>query len=119
MANVVSALDSLNHTLHQSECPQVSDHVIGTVYLLHFDQPYKHAQHYIGWTNNLPNRVKDHTTGNGSKLLRACKLAGIAFIVARVWKADRYFERRLKKQRHAGRMCPTCNPGTKAMAKYA
>ena len=22
----------------------------GTVYLLHFDQPYKHARHYVGWT---------------------------------------------------------------------
>ena len=21
----------------------------GTVYLLHFDQPYKHARHYVGW----------------------------------------------------------------------
>ena len=29
----------------------------GTVYLLHFAVPYKHAAHYLGWTSNLPARI--------------------------------------------------------------
>ena len=25
----------------------------GVIYMLHFDQPYKHAKHYVGWTADL------------------------------------------------------------------
>ena len=34
--------------------------VQGQVYLLHFEVPYRHAQHYLGWTEDLPTRLKDH-----------------------------------------------------------
>ncbi|MBB5085041.1 putative GIY-YIG superfamily endonuclease [Nonomuraea endophytica] len=29
----------------------------GTVYLLHFAQPYRHARHYLGWTTDLQARL--------------------------------------------------------------
>ena len=32
----------------------------GTVYLLHFDRPYRHARHYVGWTVDLPGRMSEH-----------------------------------------------------------
>jgi hypothetical protein len=32
----------------------------GTVYLLHFSAPYKHARHYTGWTDDLPGRLDQH-----------------------------------------------------------
>lgn len=40
----------------------------GTVYLLHFDRPYRHARHYLGWTPRaVSERVADHATGNGAR----------------------------------------------------
>jgi hypothetical protein len=32
----------------------------GTVYLLHFDRPYRHARHYLGWAEDLDNRLAEH-----------------------------------------------------------
>jgi hypothetical protein len=31
--------------------------VTGTVYLLHFSRPYKHARHYTGWAVNVKRRL--------------------------------------------------------------
>ena len=30
---------------------------LGVIYLLHFDQPYRHARHYTGWTEDLLDRL--------------------------------------------------------------
>ena len=49
----------------------------GTVYLLHFDQPYKHARHYIGWAVNLTARLAAHERGYGARLLAVVRDAGI------------------------------------------
>ena len=35
----------------------------GYVYLLHFDQPYKHARHYLGYTVNVDQRLAMHAAG--------------------------------------------------------
>jgi hypothetical protein len=42
--------------------------VPGTVYLLHFDRPYKHARHYLGWTANLQARLDSHRAGHGARI---------------------------------------------------
>lgn len=34
----------------------------GTVYLLHFERPVRHAQHYLGFTENLERRLSEHGT---------------------------------------------------------
>jgi predicted GIY-YIG superfamily endonuclease len=40
--------------------------LIGTVYLLHFDRPYwGPMQHYVGFTRNLPQRLRAHREGDG------------------------------------------------------
>ena len=38
-------------------------------YLLHFDPPYKHARHYVGYTEHLDVRVEQHRNGTGANLL--------------------------------------------------
>ena len=38
----------------------------GIVYLLHFDRSYRHARHYIGFTQNLEQRLEAHRAGRGS-----------------------------------------------------
>ncbi len=43
---------------------------MSTVYLLHFDPPYHHARHYLGFTDrvSLRVRVEEHLNGKGAAL---------------------------------------------------
>lgn len=79
-----------------------------TVYLIHFDTPYKHARHYIGWTPNLERRLRQHRQGEGARLLAVIKDAGITWRLARTWEGGRDVERRLKNWHKAREMCPIC-----------
>jgi predicted GIY-YIG superfamily endonuclease len=91
----------------------------GTVYLLHFAEPYKHAAHYLGFTTDLVGRLTDHAAGQGARLTRVVKDAGINWTLTRVWAdATRTDERRLKNRHGAGRFCPACGarPRTPAIS---
>ena len=79
------------------------------VYLLHFDQPLAHAKHYLGYTNNLERRIKEHRRGHsGSHIMRVLKQRGIGFVVARTWEGGTRADERRMKGRGKGRMCPIC-----------
>jgi predicted GIY-YIG superfamily endonuclease len=80
----------------------------GTVYLLHFDRPYRHAAHYTGWTANLAARLAEHAAGRGARLMEVITQAGIGFTLARTWPGTRARERALKRQGGAARRCPLC-----------
>jgi predicted GIY-YIG superfamily endonuclease len=80
----------------------------GTVYLLHFSQPYRHAQHYIGWTSDLTGRLAQHASGNGARLVEVITSHGIAWECVRTWDGDRALERQLKRRRDARILCPVC-----------
>jgi predicted GIY-YIG superfamily endonuclease len=80
----------------------------GTVYLLHFDRPYRHARHYRGWTTDLPTRLAAHSAGQGARLLEVITAAGIGFQLARVWPGTRARERQIKRQGGLSRSCPLC-----------
>lgn len=83
--------------------------VTGTVYLLHFDQPYKHARHYLGWAADLQARLDCHRAGHGARLLAVLAAEGIGWQLARTWPdADRNRERRLKNMGGGARHCPLC-----------
>jgi predicted GIY-YIG superfamily endonuclease len=79
-----------------------------TVYLLHFDQAYRHAKHYTGWTCDLPGRLADHASGHGARLTQVVRAAGIGWTLARTWPGPRSLERALKRQGGASRRCPLC-----------
>lgn len=63
------------------------------VYLLHFDRPYKHAKHYLGFARDVPAmhaRIDKHYAaspgdGKGHRLMQVVRAAGISFTLARVW----------------------------------
>lgn len=89
------------------------------VYLLCFDRPSRSgARHYLGWTNDLANRLDAHRKGRGSCLTKAIRNEGIGFSVSRVWDpGTRSMERRLKNRHQLLRLCPNCRP--QALARHA
>lgn len=89
--------------------PTIGHFVLPAVYLLHFDQPYKHARHYIGFAENLKKRLTLHAIGHGARLMEVIKAAGINWRLARTWQGDRRLERKLKKRKHAALLCPFCS----------
>lgn len=87
-----------------------------TVYLLHFSQPLGdpgnprgQAQHYIGYADNLPQRLTTHRMGDGAAIMRACRERGIDFCLARTWPGGRQEERALKRRKKARQLCPICS----------
>ena len=79
------------------------------IYLIHFDTPYKHAQHYVGFAKDIAKRLKKHQSGQGARLVQVIQLEGITWQLARIWKdGDRNKERSLKNSGSARRYCPIC-----------
>lgn len=82
--------------------------VPGSIYLLHFDRPYKHARHYLGWSSDVAARFDRHTAGRGSPLVKAALAAGIGVEIVFVRPGTRHDERRLHIRGHVGEWCPLC-----------
>jgi predicted GIY-YIG superfamily endonuclease len=79
------------------------------VYLLHFDRPYRHAAHYLGYAHNIGRRLDEHAAGTGGRLTQVVKAAGIGWQLARTWPGQgRTEERRLKNRGGSRRHCPLC-----------
>lgn len=80
-------------------------------YLIHFSQPFGHAQHYIGITRKgrATERLAEHQSGRGAVLCRHASAAGVALTLAKVWpNVPRFFELKLKARGGARRICPIC-----------
>ena len=83
---------------------------MSVIYLLHFEQPLAHARHYVGITDNLPERLEQHRKGvtRSARIMQVLAEQGIGFYLARVWKGDRNEERRLKRTGSIPAYCPIC-----------
>jgi len=87
------------------------------VYLIHFDRPYQHARHYLGTTNDLEHRLKQHSLGvryGGARLMEVIIGAGITWRVARTWAGGRELEQQLKAWNNSCRLCPICKAERKS-----
>src|SRR6266581_697755 len=92
----------------------------GTVYLLHFNRPYKHARHYVGWTARAVRcRLAEHEAGRGARLLAVVREAGIGWQLARLWPGGRARERQLKRQGGHARKCPLCGVTPRCLPRNA
>jgi predicted GIY-YIG superfamily endonuclease len=81
-----------------------------TVYLIHFQQRYKHAGHYLGYSANVNRRMRQHQSGYGVPLMRAVNDAGIPWQLVRTWDdGDMALEKRLRHQNNNPRFCPLCS----------
>jgi hypothetical protein len=85
------------------------------IYILHFDKPLHHAQHYIGYSRgDGEDRLERHLSGNGSKLLRAVVKAGIKVELVAFFEGDRKLEHKLHQHcaastsRGIKSICPLC-----------
>lgn len=84
---------------------------IGVVYLLHFETPFKHAQHYVGFCEKLSgvdSRLEYHANGRGSRLMAAVTRAGIQWDIVRLWKGTRSDERAIHNTSSRS-YCPVCS----------
>lgn len=83
----------------------------GIVYLIHFDRPYHHARHYVGFTSDPDRRFNEHENGNmSSPLLKTATAAGIKWEVVRTWSdKTREFERSIKTMKNTPKYCPECS----------
>lgn len=83
----------------------------GSVYLIHFERPYKHATHYLGFTEgNAFERLLTHKLGRGARLLEVLNQQRISYDISRIWhNKDRTFERTLKCWKKSRQLCPCCN----------
>lgn len=88
------------------------------VYLLHFDEPYKHAGHYIGLSDNVLRRKREHDNGYGAALTKAAVASGIPLKLARVWTGNKYLENLLQSWHGGAQLCPICNPNACNVANY-
>jgi hypothetical protein len=80
------------------------------IYIVHFEKPYHHARHYLGYCADgaLEQRLARHRAGQGSRLMYAIELAGIDFVISLTHPGDRTFERKLKRAKNTPRFCPLC-----------
>ena len=67
--------------------------------------------HYLGSTDDLDQRLEQHRSGNGARLMQVCAERGIGFVLARTWEGGRREERRMKARKEMPRLCPVCNGG--------
>jgi len=93
----------------QQQQLSLTHNVPGTVYVLHFEPAYKHAQHYVGWTaGEVTERIGVHLQGRGSPLVHAAVEAGVDVQLAATYEGTRYLQRRLKSWHNTGRFCAIC-----------
>jgi predicted GIY-YIG superfamily endonuclease len=88
----------------------------GTVYLLHFERPYKgKMRHYLGWTSDLERRLANHRQGTACATTKLAFDRGIGFVLACSWPGTVRLERRIKR-RGVVNCCVICSPNSAATA---
>jgi predicted GIY-YIG superfamily endonuclease len=99
-------------TIHSRHFDDTLPEVAGC-YLIHFNERYRHAGHYLGYADDIRARVRKHRQGNGSRLMQVIANAGISWEVVRIWEGATRTNERQMKGHSSTRLCPVCN-GLKA-----
>lgn len=95
------------------------------LYLIHFTEKRHHAQHYLGSSIALLDRLRDHANGQGARLTRALWEDAEDWHVAALFiprnplhDSIRDLEKEAKKRHNGKAYCPICHtnpnipPGT-------
>lgn len=88
---------------------------MGFIYLLHFNQPLKHAKHYLGYSENNPEeRIELHRQGKSKvRIMEVLFKANISFSVVSIWTDKSRTDERKMKGRGKSSICETCIKSTK------
>ena len=85
------------------------------LFLLHFDPPYQHAQHYLGYAvgtgrgSSYAKAIARCTAIGPHELVMAAQSAGCQITVADVLVgAGRALQRQMRASHHLHRFCPIC-----------
>lgn len=78
------------------------------VYKLHFWPPYKHAAHYSGRSDKVPERLMDHHLGRGARLTQVQVRAGGSWVIGLLEPGGAKRERQIKGH-DASRYCDVCH----------
>lgn len=79
------------------------------LYLLHFEYPFKHAAHYLGYAHDVEKRIAEHVKGKGANLTKVVTAAGIEVWPVRLWPGGtRNMERQMKNNGTMKQHCPLC-----------
>lgn len=91
----------------------------GYVYVLHFERPLSHAQHYVGCTHAPRERLCTHAKGDGARIVRAALAEGIRFKLGALGVTTlvnmRRLERQVKDWHGSGEFCECCTPDPRAI----
>lgn len=83
------------------------------IYIIELDEPignrdncHGSARYYIGYCDDdhLEQRIAQHRSGQGARMLAACNERGIEYNVILILPGDRTEERRLKNQKNTPRL---------------
>lgn len=95
-----------------AQTPQLTQ-ITMFVYIIHFDTPLEHAQHYVGSTQHLRQRLFTHANRNGARITAAAGEAEIPWCLGNLFQTTQANGRRvevyLKDQRNTARFCRICN----------
>ena len=78
------------------------------VYKLHFWPPYKHAAHYSGRSDKVPERLMDHHLCRGARLTQVQVRAGGSWVIGLLEPGGAKRERQIKGH-DASRYCDVCH----------
>lgn len=85
------------------------------LFLLHFDERYAHAQHYLGYAvgtgrgHEYAKAICKGTAIGPHELVMAAQWSGIPIQLAEVWVgAGRALQRRMRSNGSLSRFCPIC-----------
>jgi len=88
------------------------------LFLLHFEPPYKHARHYLGYAvgtgrgSSYAKAIARGTAIGPHELVMAAQWAGCTITVADVFEgAGRAVQRTMRASHHLHRFCPICTQG--------
>lgn len=111
---MLSILTECRHSKNKYICIV---HTMPHVYLIHFDKPIGNpdnpraqAQHYLGWANDVLERLDQHKQGSSARIMRYVYQNNIGLSIVRLWEGSAYIESRLKLLHDNKSLCPVCNP---------
>lgn len=103
-----------------------------SVYILHLSEKMGHAQHYVGYAEDVEARLDEHAAttwepyeepsyaegkrklgekhGPGATFMGVVNSRGISYVLARVWEdGDQRLEKLIKSYKKTALLCPLCN----------